>query len=41
MTLLTTIEDPAVMTKSLAHLGLPTKSPPRAPAQAFPLFETA
>ena len=41
VTLIATIEDPAVIVKSLAHLGLPTKAPPRAPAHAGPLFQTA
>ena len=31
------IEDPEVITKILAHLGLPTRAPPR----ALDLFETA
>ncbi len=37
VTLIATIEDPAVLIKILAHLGLPTKAPPRPPAQACPL----
>jgi hypothetical protein len=41
VTLMATIEDPAVIAKILAHLGLPTKAPPRAPAQDGPLFQTA
>lgn len=41
VTLIATIEDPAVIVKILAHLGLPTKAPPRAPVQASPLFQTA
>ena len=36
-----TIEDPTVIVKILAHLGLPTKAPPRAPAQPYPLVQTA
>lgn len=32
------IEDPAVITKILSHLGLPTRAPPRAPAQNFDCF---
>ncbi len=35
------IEEPAVIAKILAHLGLPTRAPPRSPAQSFDLFETA
>ena len=34
------IEDPPVIVKILAHLGLPTRAPPRAPAQRFDLFQT-
>ncbi len=41
VTLIATIEDPTVIAKILAHLGLPTKAPPRSPAQPFPLFQTA
>jgi hypothetical protein len=35
------IEDPPVIDKILSHLGLPTRAPPRAPAQRFDLFKTA
>jgi len=35
------IEEPTVIAKILAHLGLPTRAPPRAPAQSFELFEMA
>jgi hypothetical protein len=35
------IEDPLVIVKILSHLGLPTRAPPRAPAQRFDLFQTA
>jgi hypothetical protein len=35
------IEQPAVIAKILAHLGLPTRAPPRSPARVFDLFETA
>ncbi len=35
------ILDPSVIAKILAHLGLPTRAPPRAPARSFDLFETA
>jgi hypothetical protein len=33
------IEDPSVIARILAHLGLPTRAPPRSPAQAI-IFET-
>jgi len=35
------IEDPTVIAKILTHLGLPARGPPRSPAQAFDLFQTA
>jgi hypothetical protein len=35
------IEDPPVIVKILTHLGLPTRAPPRAPAQRVDLFQTA
>jgi len=41
VTYIATIEEPTVMTKILAPLGLPTKAPPRSPAQAYPLPWTA
>ena len=34
------IEDPPVIVRILAHLGLPTRAPPRSPAQRFDLFQT-
>ncbi|HET9538185.1 MAG TPA: transposase [Mesorhizobium sp.] len=34
------IEDPPVIVKILTHLGLPTRAPPRSPAQRFDLFQT-
>ena len=34
------IEDSPVIVKILAHLGLPTRAPPRSPAQRFALFQT-
>jgi len=34
------IENPPVIVKILTHLGLPTRAPPRAPAQRFDLFQT-
>ena len=34
------IEDPPVIVKILAHLGLPTRAPPRSPAQRCDLFQT-
>jgi hypothetical protein len=41
LTLLAAIEDPAVIVKILAHLGLPTRAPPRAPARTDDLFQIA
>jgi len=41
VTLIATIEEPTVIAKILAHLGLPTNAPPRASAQAGSLFQTA
>ncbi len=35
------IEGPAVIAKLLAHLGLPTRAPPRSPARSFELIEMA
>jgi len=35
------IEDPAVIARILAHLGLPTRAPPRTPARPLDLFEMA
>jgi hypothetical protein len=32
--------NPPVIVKILAHLGLPTRAPPRSPAQRFDLFQT-
>jgi len=34
------IEDPPVIDKILSHLGLPTRAPPRSPAQRIDLFQT-
>ncbi len=33
------IEDPPVIVRILAHLGLPTRAPPRAPARRHDLFQ--
>ncbi len=41
VTLIAAIEEPAIIIKILVHLGLSTKAPPRAPAQAYPLVQTA
>ncbi len=41
LTLIAAIEDPAVIVKILAHLGLPTRAPPRTPARTCEFFETA
>jgi hypothetical protein len=35
------LEGSTVIAKILAHLGLPIRAPPRSPAQAFDLFQTA
>ena len=35
------IEDPPVIARILAHLGLPTRAPPRAPARRIDLFQAA
>ena len=39
--LLAAIEDPIVITKMLAHLGLPTRAPPHAPVQLDGFLQTA
>ena len=41
MKIVAAILESEVITKILAHLGLPTRAPPRAPAQSFNLFEMA
>ena len=41
LNIIAAIEDPAVITKILAHLGLPTRAPPQSPARPLELFETA
>jgi len=41
LTLMAAIEDPAIIVKILAHLGLPTRAPPRAPARIDEFFQTA
>ncbi len=41
MAIIAAIEDPSVIAKILAHLGLPTRAPPRAPARTGDLFQTA
>ena len=41
MKIIAAIEDPSVIAKILAHLGLPTKAPPRASARSFAFFEMA
>ena len=35
------IEDPPVIARILAHLGLPTRGPPRAPARRLDLIQAA
>ena len=41
LTILAAILDPTVIAKILAHLGLPIRAPPRAPARHFALLQTA
>ena len=41
LTMIAAIEDPPVIQRILAHLGLPTRAPPRAPARTGPLFQPA
>ena len=41
LTILAAIEDPTVIAKILAHLGLPTRAPPRLPARIDEFFQTA
>jgi len=41
LTMIAAIVDPPVISKILAHLGLPTRAPPRAPAKADLLFQPA
>jgi len=35
------LEEPTMIAKILAHLGMPARAPPRAPAQSFDLLEMA
>ena len=35
------IQNPSAIARILAHLGLPTRAPPRAPARSFDHFATA
>ena len=41
LTILASIEEPAVIAKILTHLGLPSRAPPRAPARLDEFFQTA
>ncbi len=41
LTILAAIENPTVIAKILAHLGLPTRAPPRLPARLDEFFQTA
>jgi hypothetical protein len=41
LTMIAAIEDPPVIQRILAHLGLPTRAPPRALAKADLLFQPA
>ena len=40
MKIVAAILESEVITKILAHLGLPTRAPPRAPARSFNLYDT-
>jgi Zn-finger nucleic acid-binding protein len=41
LTILAAIEDPSVIAKILAHLGLPARAPPRSPARSFDRLQMA
>ncbi len=41
LTILAALEDPSLIGKILAHLGLPTRAPPKAPARLDEFFQTA
>ncbi len=41
LTILAAIDDPAVIAKILAHLGLPTRAPPKAPGRLDAFLQTA
>ncbi|MFN0318088.1 MAG: IS91 family transposase, partial [Burkholderiales bacterium] len=41
MKIIAAIEEPPVIVRILAHLGLPTRAPPRAPARRVDLFQAA
>ena len=41
LTLIAAIEDPTVIVKIPAHLGLPTRAPPRSPARLDEFLQTA
>ncbi len=41
LTILAALEDPAVIVKILAHLGLPTRASPKAPARFDAFLQTA
>jgi hypothetical protein len=41
LTIIAIIEDPTVIAKILAHLGLPIRAPPRSPARAFDRLQMA
>ena len=40
LTILAAIDDPAMISKILSHLGLPTRAPPKAPARLAAVFQT-
>jgi hypothetical protein len=39
--IITTLADPPIIARILAHLGLPTRAPPRSPARSFDLLSIA
>jgi hypothetical protein len=41
LTLIAAIEEPAVIAKILAHLGVPTRAPPKTPARLDAFMQTA
>ena len=41
MKIIAAVEEPSVIVKILAYLGLPTRAPPRAAARSCAFFETA
>ena len=41
LTIISAIEEPAVIAKILTHLGLPARAPPHSPARPLTLFQVA